>query len=106
MSTDDILQSIYDVLSGFRDSMIEAGSFALEKVLGLISSVFSFFGSWAFDFVFVGMKKSTVTFGTQIFNFLFSNFSSSVFSLDFLFYLLGLIFIIFIFKRVISIVRG
>lgn len=103
---DEILQSIYDVLTSFRDSVIDAGSFVLDNVLSLISSVFSFFGSWAFDFVFVGLKKSTVSFGTKIFNFLFSNFSSTIFSLDFLFYLLGLIFIIFLFKRVISIVRG
>ena len=83
---EEILSSIYDLLSDFRDSVIDFGSFALDKILGLISSVFSFFGTWVFDFVFIGAKKSTLTFGTQIFNFLFSNFSSSVFSLDFLFY--------------------
>lgn len=103
---EEILSSIYDVLSNLRDSFLDSSSFVLDRVLSLISGIFNYFGSWAFDFVFVTAKKTTFTFGTQIFNFLFSSFSSSVFSLDFLFYLLGMIFIVFIFKRVISIVRG
>ena len=106
-SDSSIVQSILDGLSSLLHGVFDFGASALSAFFDFFKSMFSVFFSWLFDLIFVDLRTFIVSAGSKLFTLLYDEFSlTSVFSLQTLFYVIGLILVIFAVKRLISVIRG
>lgn len=96
----DYLLKIYDFFTpgGGLSSIID---FILEKLSGLVSYILNFL----YDFIFVGLYDKSMSYGNLILGFLYGKFSSQTVSFNFIAYLVGFIFVLFVLKRVWSLLR-
>lgn len=94
---EDLLQSILGVLSGGVEWLLD---FLLNGFSSFFETIFTFL----FDFIFITMKDFILSVGDKILNFFFNMFSGTP-SLGFLPYFIGLIFFVFIVKRVFDVLR-
>lgn len=94
---EELLQSILDVISNGANSVLD---FLLDGFSSFFEAIFTFL----FDFIFITMKDFILSVGDKILNFFFNMFSGAP-SLSFLPYFIGMIFFIFIVKRVFDVLR-
>ena len=106
-SDTSLVQTILDGLSSVLHGVFDFGSSALSKFFDFFESVFSAFFSWLYDFIFVDLRSFLVSAGSKLFSLLYNEFTlDNIFSISTLFYILGLIIVVFAIKRLISVIRG
>ncbi len=78
----------------------------VDLILSSARSIFDTLLTFLYNLIFVDLKETAVNTGKSIFHFLFSMFDLNSFSLESMHYIFGFIFIVFVVKITISIIRG
>lgn len=95
-----ILQSLTELLHSIFD-------FSFSDITDAIKGMFTAFFSWLYDLIFIDLAGFISSAGSKVYSKLFSLFSfENIFSLSTLFFILGMILVIFALKQLISIIRG
>ncbi len=97
-----ILDDLWDAL---KSLLVDLFSFTLDAFLDLFDDFFSPLADFFYELLFVDLKDSFLSAGKSISNYFFDNFSNSPISFDFFLYYIGFIFIIFVVRQVVSILR-
>lgn len=97
--SNSVLESILELIKSLTN-------FSFDSFFNMIKNGFHSFFSWIYDFIFVDLFSFSSNLGHKFFGYIFSNFSSSALSLDFVFFFIGVILVILILRLIISILRG
>ncbi len=92
------LDGIADLITGFFD-------FTVELFYDLFDTFFYPLVDFFYELLFVDFKDMILSTGESIVSYFFQTFSDSPISFEFLFYYVGFIFIIFVIRQVVSILR-
>lgn len=94
------IDDVYNFLTG------GLGGSLVDTFLSGVRTVFDKLLSFFYSLIFEDLKGVALNSGRSIFNFLFNMFGSQKFTLESLYYVFGIIFIIFVLKQTIHIIRG